>query len=255
MKKCRAFAFASLSTIGFFLVWFLASAAGILDAGLIPGPVTVIRRLFVNLFTTDILSHHLLLSVRRASIGLAAALVAGLGLGFFFGGIAKRAKPVAVPVFQFFEKMHPLAMFPIFMFFWGIGETSKIMIIFWVCVWPIFFHTLDGLRNIDPILVKSARAMGEAPAPTFFRVRVPAALPDIFGGIKFAVQMAFLFVVSVEMLSSTAGLGWFIDNAKHSYNLPNLYSTIILVAILGIAISRLLGVAEKRLFSWKERSL
>jgi NitT/TauT family transport system permease protein len=255
LRKLKAFGFSGLSTLLFFALWFLLSAAGLLDSGLIPGPVAVIRRLFENIFTTDIIRVHLLLSARRAFIGFAAALAVGLALGFLFGGIARRAKPIAVPVFQFFEKMHPIAMFPIFVFFWGIGETGKVAIIFWVCVWPILFHTMDGLRNVDPALVKCAGTMGETRIMTFFRVSIPAALPDIFGGVRFAVQMAFLFVVSVEMLSSTAGLGWVIDNSKHSYNLPDLYSTIILVAILGIAVSRLLGAAEKRIFVWKEVSL
>jgi NitT/TauT family transport system permease protein len=255
LRKLKTFGFASLSTIGFFALWFIFSAIGVLDPGLIPGPGAVISRLFENIFTTDIISNHLLLSARRALIGFAAALLVGIALGFLFGGIARRAKPIAVPVFQFFEKMHPIAMFPIFMFFWGIGETSKLAIIFWVCVWPILFHTIDGLRNIDPIFTKSAQVMGETPVLTFFRVSVPVALPDIFNGVKFAVQMAFIFVVSVEMISSTAGLGWFIDNSKHSYNLPDLYSTIILVAILGIVITRLLDAAEKHVFIWKEASL
>jgi NitT/TauT family transport system permease protein len=153
-----------------------------------------------------------------------------------------------------FEKLNPLALFPVFMLFFGIGEASKVMIIFWVAVWQVAFHTLAGLLGVDQDLVKAARAMGAGRAAVFWKVYVPAALPDIFSGVKFGAQMAFVFVVSVEMLSSSAGIGWFINNAKYTHNLFDLYAGVIITAVLGILIGKILTFIEDRLFSWKERA-
>jgi NitT/TauT family transport system permease protein len=176
-----------------------------------------------------------------------------VALGFLLSFLPLKIRLVCLPIFQFFEKLNPLALFPVFMLFFGIGETSKVLIIFWVCVWQVAFHTLDGLLNVDPILIKSARAMGAAKTTVFYKVFVPAALPDIFGGVKFGAQTSFVFIVSVEMLSSSAGLGWFINNAKHAYNLNNLYAGALIVAIIGIFISKILSRIESSLFSWREK--
>ncbi|MDR3354350.1 MAG: ABC transporter permease [Synergistaceae bacterium] len=252
MKKA---AFKSLSTLLFFSAWYAASMTGILDEGLIPDPVRVIKRLFVDIFAGDLLSKHIALSFKRAGEGFLASLAGGILLGFLLERMPEKARDVIMPVLQMFEKLNPLALFPVFMLFLGIGEGSKVMIIFWVAVWQVAFHTLSGLLNVDPDLVKAARAMGAGRAEVFWKVYVPAALPDIFNGVKFGAQIAFVFVVSVEMLSSSAGLGWFINNAKHLYNLPDLYAGVIITAILGIIISKVLAFVENRMFSWKERAI
>jgi NitT/TauT family transport system permease protein len=255
ISKLKKTAFKSLSTLLFFALWHAASVAGILDEGLIPGPVGVIKRLFVDIFAGDLLSKHIALSFKRAGEGFLASLAGGVLLGFLLKCLPERVRAVFMPVLQMFEKLNPLALFPVFMLFFGIGEASKVMIIFWVAVWQVAFHTLAGLLGVDQDLVKAARAMGAGRAAVFWKVYVPAALPDIFNGVKFGAQIAFVFVVSVEMLSSSAGLGWFINNAKHVYNLFDLYTGVIITAVLGILISKILTFIENRLFSWKERAI
>jgi len=116
------------------------------------------------------------------------------------------------------------------------------------------FHTADGFKNIDKLLLKSARTMGASTWIEFYKVKIPAALPDIITGIKFSSQIAFTLVISAEMLSSTAGLGWFISIAKTEYNLPNLYGGAILVAVLGIILNKILSIIEKNLTSWKQEA-
>jgi NitT/TauT family transport system permease protein len=255
IKKLKTLGFASLSTILFFALWYAASAAGLLDRGIIPDPVSVLEGLFVNLFTTDLFRTHIAITLQRAFLGFLLALAVGVGAGFALGGVLKKIKPGVLPLLHFLEKMNPLALFPVFMLFWGIGETSKVLLLFWVAVWPILFHTIEGLQNVESALPKSARAMGAGKGVTFGKVLIPAASPDIFAGIRLGVQVSFIFVISVEILSSSAGLGWFINNARHQYNLPNVYSGVLLVAIIGIIICRILGAIEKKAFAWKEQAV
>ena len=255
LKKLKTLGFASLSTVLFFVLWYAASATGLLNRGIIPDPISVLQRLFVNLFTTDLFRIHIALTIQRAFLGFLLALVVGVGAGFMLGGILKEIKPCVLPILHFLEKMNPLALFPVFMLFWGIGEVSKMLIIFWVAVWPILFHTLEGLQNVEPVLPKSARAMGAGKGVTFRKVLIPAASPDIFAGIRLGIQISFIFVISVEMLSSSAGLGWFIKNARNQYNLPDVYSSVLLVAIIGIVLGKILEIIEKKAFAWKESAL
>ncbi|MFV0529358.1 MAG: ABC transporter permease [Lachnospiraceae bacterium] len=251
-KKIKAVLFGSLSTILFLLAWYLLAVTGILNTGIIPDPISVIGRLFTNLFTTDLFMTHIVLTLRRAALGFISAFVGGLAGALLISTVFKRQLDGILPIFHFLEKLNPLALFPVFMLFWGIGETSKILIIFWVAVWPVTFHTIDGIRNVDAGLLKSARAMGASGRAAFFKVTLPAALPDIFVGVKLALQIAFMFIISIELLSSSAGLGWFLLNARLQYNLPNVYSSVILVGIVGIIIDVLCNVLWKKLFKWKE---
>ncbi|MDR0886703.1 MAG: ABC transporter permease [Clostridiales Family XIII bacterium] len=247
------FAFNSLSTLLLFVLWEIASLTVLKDNGILPDPITIIVDLWGVLTTTDYITQHLFPSVRRALTGFALAVVVGLFLAFTLSTFAKALKPAIVPILRFFEKINPIALFPVFMLLLGIGELSKVLIIFWVVVWTITFYAIDGLSDVDNNLIESAKSMGAGKIEVFRKVYIPAALPIIFHGIKFAASMSFLFLISVEMLSSSRGIGWYLVAAKNEYNLPHLYGTVILVAIIGIIISEGLGNIEKVLFPWKQQ--
>jgi len=253
--KLKKWGCSSLSTLLFFAVWYALSAAGILNAGIIPGPEKVIARLFTNLFATDQFALHVLPTIRRAALGFAMALGIGLAVAFLLESVLRFLRPVVIPIMHFLEKLNPIALFPVFMLFWGIGELSKVLIIFWVVVWLIAFHTIDGIENVNPVFIQSAKSMGARRATLLFKVYLPAAGPDIFLGIRLGANIAFIFVISVEMLSASAGLGWFVQHAKHQYNLPNLYSCVILVAIIGLLVSALMNRIERRAFAWKQDAI
>ena len=144
------------------------------------------------------------------------------------------------------------------MLFFGIGDESKVAIVFWVVVWQIAFHTLAGIENVDREIIKGAKAMGTNRRELLLKVILPASLPEVYNGLKLGVQMSFLFIVSVEMLSSSnlfPGLGGFIMEAKKAYNLPNVYSGIILTAIIGIVLTKILDLIGEKLFAWKQKAI
>jgi NitT/TauT family transport system permease protein len=254
-KKIKEIGFASLSTVLFFVFWLLLSRLGVLNSGTIPDPLAVLGRLFQNVFTTDLIITHALPTIRRAALGFLIAATTGFLIGLALAGALKTIRPIVTPVFRFLEKLNPLALFPVFMLFWGIGEMSKILIIFWVVVWIVIFHTLEGFDHVDPVQLESAASMGAKRLTLFTKVRLPAAAPDIFHGVKFGLNISFIFVISVEMLSASVGLGWFVANAKHQYNLANLYSSVLLIAVIGIVISAFMNVLERRLFLWRQDAM
>ena len=200
----------------------------------------------------DLVKVHVLPTVVRAFLGFLLAAGVGFTLALLLESLLKRVRFVVVPVMRFLEKLNPIALFPVFMLFWGIGDVSKIMLIFQVVVWIIALHTMSAIETVDPVLIQSGRSMGAKGPLLFWKVILPAAAPEIFHGIRLGLSIAFVFIISVEILSSSRGLGWFLNNAKNQYNLPNLYSTVLLMALIALALNLLLSGIERRGFLWKQ---
>lgn len=243
--------FSSLSTILFIILWQLLTNVGILDKSIIPSPLSIFAQMVNKIGSGELLTHALL-SFKRAGIGLIFALAAGIPAGFLLGGVFRKTGKILEPLMRLLEKLNPFALFPVFMMLFGIGELSKSLIIFWVCIWPIVFHTLSAIKEVEPLMIKSAKTMGATGVRLFVKVIFPATLPDIFTGIKLATQVAFYMVVSAEMIGSTAGLGRFIWVAQANYQITTLYAGTLFIAAVGVIISKILVKVESKLLVWKQ---
>lgn len=258
MERLKNFMSASILTVALFVAWHIAIATGAINNGILPAPIDVLKRLWENVQQLDFWQKTFFLTVKRALYGLSIATVAGIFIGVSLATYLKFAKEYIMPLLQLFEKLNPLALFPLFMLFFGIGDNSKVAIVFWVVVWQISFHTLAGIENVDKDIIKGAKAMGTNRRQLLLKVILPVSLPEIYNGIKIGVQIAFIFIVSVEMLSTSnlfPGLGGFIMESKLVYNLPNVYSSIIITAIIGIVLTKILDLIGKKLFSWKQKAV
>ena len=134
----------------------------------------------------------------------------------------------------------------------GIGEISKIAIIYWVCQWPILFNTVTGIKNVDPLLVKMARTAGLSKLEMFWKVLLPASLPTVFTGIRMGASFAFFMLIGAEMIGAHSGLGFMIIQAQTTFQIPKMYAGIVTVALLGIIINYVMLELEKRSVGWKE---
>ncbi len=250
-KTFKKIAFSSLSIILFIALWQTASSTGVLNKAIIPQPTDVFSEIIKKIQDGTFIKHTVL-TLKRAGIGFFYALIMGIPAGFILGGIFKTATKVLMPLLKLLEKLNPFALFPIFMMLFGIGEACKEILVFWVTLWPILFHSIAGTQGIEPVMVKSAKSMGATGGKLFFKVTLPAATPDIFTGIKLGVQIAFFMVVSAEIVGSTAGLGWFIWTSQHNYRIISLYAGTIFIAILGLIINKIFTKLESRFLVWKQ---
>jgi NitT/TauT family transport system permease protein len=256
VERLKNFFSGSVLTVALFVVWHIAIKTGAIDSGLVPSPADTLRSLWENASNPDYWQRTLLLTVRRGVSGFAASAAAGIFTGVSLATYLRSMKTYLMPILQFFEKLNPIALFPLFMLFFGIGDESKIAIVFWVAVWQIAFHTLAGIENTDKTVIKGAKAMGTGKREMLFKVILPASLPEVYNGLKLGVQISFLFVIAVEMLSSSnlfPGLGGFIMESKKAYSLPNIYSGILFAAIIGMTLTKILDLIGEKLFSWKEK--
>jgi len=251
LKKIAAVFYDSLSIIIFIGIWEIAPRVGWVPQTFISPPTIIVSTLW-DLIVSGVLVKHIGVSLGRAILGFVCAAVIAIPLGFFLGGWFRLFERIITPVLRLLGEVNPFSLFPIFILLFGIGEVSKILMIFWVCLWPILLNTITGIKNVDELLIKSARSMGVGGKELFFKVILPAASPNIFHGLKTSSDIAFFMLIAAEMIGASSGLGWLIWNAQNNYQIPILFAATITISALGLFMNYLFVRLEHKFMSWKE---
>jgi NitT/TauT family transport system permease protein len=155
------------------------------------------------------------------------------------------------PVLEVFRNTAALALLPVFILLLGIGETSKVSIVFFACTFPILLNTINAVRNVDPLLIKAAKSMALPSYRLFIKVILPASIPTIFTGIRMAGSSSILVLIAAEMVGAKEGLGYLINYSQQNFQIPQMYAGIITISLLGVFINYLLVSLEKKFSSWK----
>lgn len=250
LTSARRWLLERVSVLLFIAAWELLPRAGGLLETFIAPPSVVATVLWETLSTGELVE-HVQVSLLRALTGFAIATVVALPLGFLLGGGARGFERASGPLLAFLAQVNPFTLVPIFVLFFGIGELSKSVMVFWVCLWPLIIHTVTGVKEVDPLLVRAARTMGCGPARMFFKVILPAAAPGIFAGLRSAAATSFFILVAAEMIGASAGLGWLVWNAQVNFQMPRLFAATVAIALLGLGLNALLELVERRLLGWK----
>jgi NitT/TauT family transport system permease protein len=231
-------------------LWEVAPRVGLVDATFLPSFSTVVVSL-AHLVASGELFGHIAASLQRALAGMGLAIVVAVPLGFLVGWYKGFATFVD-PLLQTLRQTSALALFPVFMLLFGIGEVSKTAIIFWGCLWPILLNTISGVRNADPLLVKSARSMGASQWDIFRKVVLPGSYPAIFTGLRLSATISIVMLTAAEMMGANNGIGYLVLYSQQTFDVPALYAAIITIAILGLLFNHLLVRLERRAHVWKE---
>ncbi|RXZ83168.1 ABC transporter permease [Paenibacillaceae bacterium] len=240
----------SLAIILFIVVWELLPRLGIVNAAYLSPPSDVAIAIS-KLVGNGELWTHAAASLRRSLSGLLLAIVSGTLLGLLLGWF-KRLETILDPLLQLARQVSAFALFPVFILFLGIGESSKTAIIFWASFWPVLLNTVSGVKHVEKLLIDSAKSMGGSQLFLFFRVILPAAAPSIFTGIRLGGAYCITALVAAEMIGSSAGLGFYILNSQEIFQIPAMYAGIILLAILGLLLNYVLALIESRFTRWRK---
>ena len=233
----------------FFAIWEFLPRTGIVSSAFLSPPSAVLAAI-AQLIETGQLNKHIFASLQRSLAGLSLAILAGVSLGLLMG-VVRRFEAFVDPLLQLFRQVSALALFPVFLLFFGIGEASKIAIIFWAAFWPVLLNTISGVKQVEKLLIHSALSMGATRSFIFFKVILPAAAPSIFTGIRLAGAYSITALVAAEMIGSHAGLGFLTLNSQEIFQIPSMYAGIVLLALLGLALNYVLALLEKRLTRWR----
>jgi NitT/TauT family transport system permease protein len=233
----------------FLALWEALPRLGIVSDAYLSPPSAVIASI-AQLVDTGQLWKHMAASLQRSLWGLVLASFSGVVLGLLIGS-SKRLAAIVDPVLQLFRQTSAFALFPVFILFLGIGELSKVAIIFWASFWPVLLSTVSGVKQVDRLLVNSALSMGASQRFIFFKVVLPASLPSIFTGVRLAGAYSITALVAAEMIGAHSGLGFLTLNSQETFQIPTMYAGILLLAVLGLVLNYLLALLERRLLRWR----
>jgi ABC-type nitrate/sulfonate/bicarbonate transport system permease component len=222
--------------------WQLLAQARLLPAFLV-SPAAVAEQLGA-LAVSGELVRHAAASLYRSAAGLALGAGAGVALGLL-AGVARPVAAFVDPLVALTYPVPKVALLPVLIVWFGIGDLSKVMVIAISCFYPCFVAALYGARAADPTWVWVAQSMGARPARTFFRVVLPAAAPRILGGLRVALALSFILMLASEMIGSSnrTGLGFLILAADASGRFDLMFAAIAVIAVLGFGADRaLLGL-------------
>jgi ABC-type nitrate/sulfonate/bicarbonate transport system permease component len=232
------------------IAWEAAARSGRWSKLLFPSLESIGGEL-IAFFTRSASLMEAWVSLYRALGGFALAAAVGITLGLLMGR-SKLVADLLDPIFSGTYAVPKLALFPIFIFVFGIGSLSKVALVFLECLYPIVIMSYAGARSVNKVLLWSAQNMGASRATTLRRVVVPATAPFIFAGFRVAVPVAMIVVVITEMVSSADGLGYLVIYSLSSLRTDRMLAVVVVIAILGWLLDKAVVLARDRLIYWEK---
>jgi ABC-type nitrate/sulfonate/bicarbonate transport system permease component len=212
-------------------------------------PLQTILSTFGEVWFSPRLRDDVLPSVTRLLVGYAGAVVLGIGLGVLLGA-NRTLRRLTEPVLEFFRAIPPPALIPILFLFAGIGDTAKIIVIVFGAVWPVLLNTVEGVRAVDEVLSDTSRSYGISGVARLRHLVLPSASPQIVAGMRQALSISIILMVISELFGSFNGLGFTIIQFQRSFAIPEMWSGILLLGILGFVLSLLFALFERRSLRW-----
>lgn len=236
--------------VSFLVLWQVSSTRGWVNPAVFP-PLDVILSALWNGIASGALLDDIAISFQRSGIAFVTAVVVGIPLGLFMGQI-RAVEQALDPILQLFRQTSALALYPVFILLMGLGETSKVFVIFWATLFPILLATIGGVKEVDKKLIEMARTYGAGPLTIFRRVILPASVPAIFVGLRLSATTALLLLIAAEMIGANKGIGFQVMNAQYNFQIPLMFAAILLLAFLGLAANALLVLLQRRLCRWSQ---
>ena len=230
------------------LVWEAAARSGAFSPLVVPSIARIGRELWWLVVRPESLADGWF-SLQRAIVGFTLAAAVGVALGVLMGRSSIAAACLG-PIFSGTYPIPKIALFPVFIYLFGIGSLSKVVLIFLECLYPIVVTTHAGSRGVNRVLLWSAANMGASRARILWRVVVPAAAPFIFAGFRIALPIAMIVVIITEMISSADGLGYLAMYSLASFKTDRMLAVVVMIALIGVALDWLVTLLRDRLVFW-----
>jgi ABC-type nitrate/sulfonate/bicarbonate transport system permease component len=228
------------------VAWGVASAGS--ETYYFP-PLTDILSTFADTWVFERVGSDVVPSLVRMGLGFGIAVVGAISAGLLLG-MSRRSRIATAPIVEFLRAIPPPALLPFAILVIGVGNSMKVFIIAFVCIWPILLNTIAGVTGVDPTLRETTRVYGISRRDRVWRVMLPAASPQIFAGMRTSLSLALILMVISEMVASTNGIGYFVLQSQRTFAIPEMWSGILLLGILGYTLNAAFVLIERRVLRW-----
>jgi NitT/TauT family transport system permease protein len=238
-----------LSFVGGLLIWQGVTAAKLVDPLFLPKLTDILADLW-GLLSSGRLTEHLVASGIEFGAGMLLALVVGIGVGVAMGA-SQRIDKVLIWWVSGLDATPRIAFAPMLIVWFGIGLESKMVLVFISALFPILLSTASGVRTTSRELLEMADSFSLPRLMQFRTIVLPGAVPFIITGIRLGITRGLIGIVVGEMIASTKGVGWMLANASDTFNMVRVFSMIIVLALVGVALTTAARALERRFDSWR----
>ena len=247
----------AVSLLLFFALWWGVSLLNahvlkVFNPILLPAPDEVMRA-GIKMAASGELLRHITASLSRVVWGFSIAAALGIVVGTALGR-SRLLEHLVEPMLEMLRPIPPLAFLPMMVLWFGIGEASKVAFITYAAFFPIFTTTIEGIKYVDPVLIRAASSLGASERQIFWHVVLPAATPNIITGMRLAFGLSFFVIVAAEFIAAVSGLGFLINDARTFFLVSNMLLGAAVIGIIGVLANVLLRRIEGRLLRWRKES-
>ncbi len=241
------------TVLAILVLWLIITSFHLVDPKLVPSPQSVwnaFMDIARNGYKNHTLLQHMGASLGRLMAAFLGAAAAAVPLGLLSGYNAG-FRAVLEPIIEFYRPLPPLAYYTILVLWLGIGNASKITLLFLACFAPVYISCVSAVMKIKEDYINSAYTMGANKRQVFFHVVFPACLPDLFTGLRTALGVGYTTLVSAEMVAATSGLGWMVLDASRYFRSDIVFLGILIMGMTGVLLDRSIQLLERWLVPWK----
>ena len=232
-------------------LWYAIAYSGLVNEALIPKPHAVATR-FWELLTQARLPLDIWMSTQRVFLGVAAGITLAVPVGFVLGWY-RQIRTFIDPLINFFRALPPIALIPLVVVYFGIGEFAKVVILFYASFFAGVIVMYEGIAQISPIYVRVAKTLGASDWEIFRKVIIPLTVPHMLTALRVALGVAWATLVASELIAAQQGLGALIQNASSFFQLDIIYVGIICIGFIALAMDLAIRAVTRRLVSWQDR--
>jgi taurine transport system permease protein len=247
----------TLTIIFLLVVWWATTTAGLIAPLFLPSPQAVLGKFWLVTtkgFMDSTLWQHLAASLGRVVCALIAAVVLAIPTGIAIG-LSRIAQGVLDPLIELYRPVPPLAYLPLIVIWFGIGELSKVLLIFLAIYAPIAIATAGGVRQVSQNRLRAAQSLGATRFQLLRYVVLPSAVPDILTGIRIGLGTGWSTLVAAELVAATSGLGFMVQSAAQFLVTDVVILGIVVIAIIAFALELSLRALSRRLAPWREQGI
>jgi taurine transport system permease protein len=234
------------------VLWYVVTALGLVSPMLLPSPLavwTAFVEIFFNGYKSYSLLQHIGTSLWRLLSAFGLAIIVAIPLGLL-SGYNTKIKAALDPIINFYRPLPPLAYYTLLVMGLGIGDASKVALLFLAAFAPIYVNCVSAVAKVNTDFINSAKTVGASQTQVFFHVILPSCLPDILTSLRTALSVAYTTLVSAEMVAAMTGIGWLVLDASNYLRSDIVFVGIIIMGITGILLDKIIVIIQNKFVPW-----